>query len=612
VPPAGREIRLWYRTGGGPSGNVAAGVLTNLRDPIDGVAVTNRLPARGGREMESVAAAMARGPYEFFALHRAVTARDFELLATSGPAGMARAKAFTRIRMWSFARAGEVEVVLVPAVDVAARPSWRLPVGTLAEHQVEAARRSTERDLDQRQPLGTGVVVTWARYKAVSVRGRVVVRRQADPDAVRQRIHDCLYQTISPLPTPLSPSGWRFGAPLRASNIYRLLEQTEPGVRFVTDIRFAVEQAPDRRVRTVAADNYQPDTWYAGCQETVFRSTNGSQGWEPVGSFPGEEVRRVVPAPAAARPGITARPGALAVLTRHQETGSSAVYVSTDLGYRWQKLAELELAVADLAWIDRADQSAALLLATDTGLYEVAVLPGAVPLQVLVDEADPSRGFYAVRSFVSERGVLGVAVAAQARYGVYLSTAGGRAGSFTNIGLSGVDARAMAVQYDGPATRLWIGAGEADPGRPGRGCWRARLFEADVRWEPLPAGWSGGTCWELAFAGTTVLAATQSGGVLRADAAADPVPRWQPGTVNSGLPLRDRTRFEPVESVAAVAGGQVLAGTARGVYRSAGPQHWTAAADREKPEVVTIPETWLLCSGEHDIEVVHEDASISD
>jgi hypothetical protein len=287
------------------------------------------------------------------------------------------------------------------------------------------------------------------------------------------------------------------------------------------------------------------------------------------------------------------------------------VYVSQDLGYRWNKVAELDPLVADLAWVDRDNRTSALLLATDSGLYEVALLPGAVPLQILVDQGDPGRGFYAVRAFVSERGGVGVAAAAQARYGVYLSTEAGRSGTFTNVGLSGVDTRALAVQYDGPSTVLWVGAGEADPNRPGKGCFRARLFEADVRWEPLAAGWVGGTCWDLSFAGTTAVAATQSGGALRMDASL-PAPRWQTPTVNSGLPLRDRTRFEPVESVAVATTGQVLAGTTRGVHRATGEDSWAAAAAREKREVVTIPETWLLCSGEHDIEVVRDNAALGD
>ncbi len=36
IPPAGREIRLWYRRGGGASGNVASGTLTVLKDTLPG------------------------------------------------------------------------------------------------------------------------------------------------------------------------------------------------------------------------------------------------------------------------------------------------------------------------------------------------------------------------------------------------------------------------------------------------------------------------------------------------------------------------------------------------------------------------------------------------
>jgi hypothetical protein len=284
------------------------------------------------------------------------------------------------------------------------------------------------------------------------------------------------------------------------------------------------------------------------------------------------------------------------------------VYLSSDLGESWTKLAELGSGVTDLAWIDRSD-AGALLIATDTGLYELSLLPGSVPLQLLVDPSDADLGFYSVRAFVSERGVSAVAVAGQAQSGVYLSLRGGEPGSFTKVGLSRVDTRALAVQYDGPATVLWACVGESNPNSPGQGCFRARLFEADVKWQAMAASWSGGTCWDLAFAGGTALAASQSAGVLRLDTRAT-APAWQPADVNCGLPLRDRTRFEPTETVAAVSpAGPVLAGTNLGVYRSADLSRWNAAAARETREAVTIPETWLLCSGEHDIEVVRDDAT---
>ncbi|MBQ0978262.1 putative baseplate assembly protein [Micromonospora sp. M61] len=621
VPPAGRQIRLWYRAGGGPTGNVASGTLTSLRDPLPGVRVDNPTPAAGGREMEALESVLLRGPYEFFAQQRAVTARDFEVLATSSGA-VARARAFTRAAVYSFARPGEVEVVLVPYVPPTARPGGRLPVAVLREHEVPEARRRVEADLEERRMVGIRSRATWARFKAVSVRARVVVRREEDVDAVRSRIHDRLHQTLSPLPTALNPTGWPFGEPLRASNVYRLLEHAEPGVRYVESVRFVVDEAPDAVVRALAVDQYQPRTWYAGRGPVLFRSSNGGAGWEPAGRFDGETVLRVAPAPAPVRPGIVARPGSVAVVTL-RASGGSRVHLSTDLGETWSLLTDLDSRISDVAWLDR-DGAGALLVATDTGLYEVSLLPGAVPLQILVDPSDADRGFYAVRAFVSERGAPGVAVAAQASFGVYLSTAGGRPGSFTHVGLSNVDNRVLAVQYDGPATLLWSGAGEPDPKKPGQGCHRTRLFESDVKWQSMQAGWIGGTCRDLAFAGPLAVAATQSGGVLRLDTLAAQ-PQWQSVSVNCGLPLRDRTRFVPVDAIAVsgptaggAAGGPgaaerlILAGGERGVYRSAGAVDWSPSANQATADVVTVPDTWLLCSGEHDIEVVRQDATLGD
>ncbi|MEU7614194.1 putative baseplate assembly protein [Micromonospora sp. NPDC049204] len=623
VPPAGRQVRLWYRAGGGPTGNVAAGTLTSLRDPLPGVRVDNPAPAAGGREVEALESVLLRGPYEFFAQQRAVTARDFEVLATSSGA-VARARAFTRAAVYSFARPGEVEVVLVPYVPPTARPGGRLPVTVLREHEVPEARRRVEADLEERRMVGIRSRATWARFKAVSVRARVVVRREEDVDAVRRRIHDRLHQTLSPLPTPLNPTGWPFGEPLRASNVYRLLEHAEPGVRYVESVRFVVDEAPDAGVRALAVDQYQPRTWYAGRGPVLFRSSNGGAGWEPAGRFDDETVLRVAPAPAPVRPGIVARPGSVAVVTL-RSSGGSRVHLSTDLGETWSLLTDLDARISDVAWLDR-DGAGALLVATDTGLYEVSLLPGAVPLQILVDPSDADRGFYAVRAFVSERGAPGVAVAAQASFGVYLSTAGGRPGSFTHVGLANVDNRVLAVQYDGPATLLWSGAGEPDPKKPGQGCHRTRLFESDVKWQPVQSGWVGGTCRDLAFAGQLAVAATQSGGVLRLDTLGAQ-PQWQSVSVNCGLPLRDRTRFVPVDAIAvggATGGGPagggaggpaerlLLAGGERGVHRSANAVDWTPSANQATADVVTVPDTWLLCSGEHDIEVVRQDATFGD
>src|SRR6266545_4864918 len=55
VPPAGREIRLWYLRGGGIEGDLGANTLTVLKDAIPGVEVTNPEAATGGSAAESLA-----------------------------------------------------------------------------------------------------------------------------------------------------------------------------------------------------------------------------------------------------------------------------------------------------------------------------------------------------------------------------------------------------------------------------------------------------------------------------------------------------------------------------------------------------------------------------
>ena len=51
VPAAGKIIRAWYRRGGGRAGNVAAGMLTQLKPNVQGIAVTNPERAAGGERI---------------------------------------------------------------------------------------------------------------------------------------------------------------------------------------------------------------------------------------------------------------------------------------------------------------------------------------------------------------------------------------------------------------------------------------------------------------------------------------------------------------------------------------------------------------------------------
>lgn len=598
VPRAGREIRVWYRRGGGAHGNVAAGTLTVLKDPIAGVEVTNPAPATGGRAGETVDNALVRGPQEIRSLERAVTAKDFETVATSSTGAVSRAKAFTRSALWAHARPGEVEVLLVPTL--APGEAITADAATLESRLTPDALSRVQDVLDERRPLGTKCRSKPTRYKSVRVAAKVVVHRAEDRAAVAQRLDERLRTAISPVPVDGNPNGWPFGQALRASNVFDVL-LAERGVRYVDAVRLVVDDVP-REVSAIVADPNQAHTWYCGSGATLFRSSNDGDGWEPAGRFDDETVE-VIRTHAGT-------PGLLVVATKRMGDGEqSRLRLSRDCGETWEEAAGLEFHVEDMAIMDR-DGTLVLLLATDRGLYEQALQLGATPVQVLVNASNQSMGFYAVAVSTDVRGAVSVAVAGQELAGVYLSQQAARPGTFISIGLDGIDVRLLTVQEVGPRRFLYAGATAAGE-EPGRGVQRLEIRGTEVDpqgWQPLGTLWTAGSCYDLAFVGETVLAATYREGVVRLDPRA-PQPRWQPPDVECGLPLRDPGRFDPVLAVGtSPAGSVVLAGGRAGIRRSGNAADWVPASEDVFTERVTLPPTWLFASGEHSIEVVEDDA----
>lgn len=611
VPRQGREVRLWYRRGGGPEGNVAADALTVLKDPLPGVEVTNPAPATGGRAAEELDNALLRGPQAVHSLSRAVTARDFELLAIRSSGAVERARAFTQSALWVHAAPGTVEVVLVPHLP----EDERLATGggtaaRLLELATAEARRRIQSVLDERRPLGTRVQANWAKTKEVRVEARVVCHREEDPRAVEGRLLERLHGTVNPLPTSHNATGWRFGEPLRASRVYDVL-LSEPGVAYADEVRLVVTELPRGEIPTLAADAFQPATWYAGCGPILFRSTNDGAGWEPAGRFGDGRVRGVRPHPD--------RAGLLAVVVGEEGEPDSRLHVSRDCGETWEEAARLTFQVEDLAWMLRQDRPV-LLMATDRGLYELVLDAGAGPVQVLVEPDDSDLGFYAVAASRDLRGQVSVAVASQGAAGVYLSSEGGRPETFRRIGLDKKDVRVLEVQYDGPRAFLWAGVAASGPDDPGEGAWSWELrgsADPPEGWLARDRSWQGGSCLALAFAGSRVFAGSHRAGVLALDAA-HPETHWSASGVASGLPPREPSGFLPVAALAAGEGGggterdaggdaRVLAGGPEGLWVSTdgGARYSTPAA--ELIERVTLPETWLFTSGDHRLDVVSED-----
>jgi hypothetical protein len=598
VPKAGREIRIWYLHGGGTSGNLAAGILTVMKDPQPGVQVTNPGPAKGGSPAETLENALLRGPQEIHSLHRAVTARDFEMLAVRGAGMVARAKAFTKAALWKHAAPGTVEVLLVPSVPGELREGGRVTANLLQEQATEEVRTRILSVLDERRPLGTTCLVNWVRYKIVSVRARVVLHAEENPALLKERIVGRLHQTINPLPTNPESSGWRFGQSLRASHVYDII-LAEPGVSYVEQVRFLVDEVPDHDVRGLVADAFQSRTWFAATTDSIFRSTDDGEGWERVSSAPEETTAAIRVHPWAA--------GLIAWASHLADQNTSRVRVSIDCGESWIVAAQTGFAIDDLAWMQREGKPV-ILLATEKGLYELAIEPNAVPIQIVVDPANQDRGFFAVAVSLDQRGKTSVAVASRAADGVFLSSDGGLPNTFQRIGLQGEDVRVLATQEDGPRRFLWAGVRTAGF-EAGRGCFRWELTSAADNWELFNLGWRGGSCLTLAFFGANIVAGTYYGGLLWTDSTKGPADApWQSAPVHCGLPMREVDRFATVRAVAADKEGRLfMAGGPQGVYRTRdGGSNFEASSRKEFVDCVTLPQSWLFCSGDHEIFVANE------
>jgi hypothetical protein len=596
-PPSadGREIRVWYRRGGGRSGNVGAGTLTALKTPGLKLNVTNEAAAAGGADGETLESAIRRTPVEVSSVRAAITARDFERAAVA-VGGIARANAFALAQLWRHAEPGVVQILLVPAISPDALPEAAVTADVVNANRSEELRQRIEKIIDGKRPLGVRVAADWTKVRPVAASARVVVTRGEDTAAKAAAIRKRLNALFSPLNDRL------LGRALRASDAYEAI-LAEPGVRYADGLRFTIGEAPSSNVNDIVRDPHQPRTWFAATNDALHRSLDDGDSWSIVFQAAGEQARCV-----RRHPG---RPGLVALVTTRR--GGGAIHLSRDCGETWSAAAAaFNCDVTDAAWIER-DGKPLLLIATREGLSQFEPGGGTGPAPVSVDKALDTHGFYAVTASTSPSGAITVAVSARETAGVYLSSAGGVSGTFRPIGLKDKDIRTLVVQRFNARDYLWAAA-QSEAGQPGDGAFRSELSASGAAagdWQPLNIGWQGGTCQGLAFVDNLVFAASNRSGVLKMDMAAASL-AWQAMRIDAGLPLRDRDRLlDVVTSVAAVSAQPspiVLAGGAGGVFKSVDAAgHFVIAAPTEFADRIPLPPNWLYCAASHKIDVIEED-----
>jgi hypothetical protein len=214
IPPAGSQIKVTYRHGGGKHGNTAADTIrTIVAAPTLvslGAKVTNPAPATGGAERETIEHAALHAPQVFRSFKRAVTADDYRALALRFPGvGKVRAQAanWNRVRLF-VAPAGGGQV------------SDQLEAGLLAY-------------FESKRSLSTIVEIEDADYVRIYVRAEIGIGAFYSKAEIRQKAAQAVSQLIA-------FENVDFGKPVYLSKFYEVLEAIV-GVEFVNITEFRRE-----------------------------------------------------------------------------------------------------------------------------------------------------------------------------------------------------------------------------------------------------------------------------------------------------------------------------------------------------------------------------------
>jgi predicted phage baseplate assembly protein len=222
----GNIVARSYRVGGGTQGNVGATLIKTLLAAVDGVddnAVGNLFAAFGGGDEERLEDAKKRAPLAIRSHDRAVTAADFEELATEVP-GIRRAKALPLFHP-DFPDVQVPGVVTVIVVPDAPGPSPTPSDGSL---------RTVCAALDRKRLLTTELYVIAPRYQQLEVAVEVVADDDADLAEVRRQLEAALTGYFHPLTGGESGTGWPFGGTIFYSRVYQRLSVA--GVASVTTL----------------------------------------------------------------------------------------------------------------------------------------------------------------------------------------------------------------------------------------------------------------------------------------------------------------------------------------------------------------------------------------
>ncbi|MGD2077229.1 MAG: putative baseplate assembly protein [Chloroflexota bacterium] len=246
IPPRGANLIFRrYRNGGGDKGNVQVGILNTLKTSIPYISrVTNRKPAWGGMDAESLESAMTRAPSLLRSRDRAVTESDFEFLARQAlPAGTSRVKCLQpRPAEAGRVAPGQIYVLVIPKVM---NPNHYIRPDELELD--DSQMKLLSEYLDERRLLTTRLDIRAPAFRWVSVTAELRESPGFSQEEVEAEVLARLYRYLNPLVGGPRGEGWPFGRDLFVSDVYQSL-QGAPNVQFIRSVRMYLaneEGAPE-------------------------------------------------------------------------------------------------------------------------------------------------------------------------------------------------------------------------------------------------------------------------------------------------------------------------------------------------------------------------------
>jgi predicted phage baseplate assembly protein len=241
IPPRAANLLFeCYTFGGGQQGNVQENILNTLKTAIPYIArVTNRQPAWGGLDAESLEAAMMRAPAALRTKDRAVTERDFEFLAQQAlPAAIGRVKCLQPNPADAAKVApGQVYLLVIPRIP---HPEAYLDPARLELKAEDTALLRTY--LDERRLLTTRLDIRPPAYQWAAVKVKLRAVPGAKQAEVESEIYKRLYRFLNPLTGGPDGDGWPFGRDLFISDVYQCL-QGAPNVQFIRGVEMYTAKA---------------------------------------------------------------------------------------------------------------------------------------------------------------------------------------------------------------------------------------------------------------------------------------------------------------------------------------------------------------------------------